>query len=327
MIINKVIIENYKCFQYLEMDIFDVLTIVVGDNETGKSTLLEAINLCLTQQLHGRNISFELSPYLFNKHSVADYISKLQKSQKTIPPSIVIELYFEDCTTFAALKGTNNSLRSNVPGIRLSVEFNHDYSDEYQKYIAEPSKIRTIPTEFYHVTWYSFANGTITKHSLNTNVTFIDTTTIRLQYGSDYYMQKIIDDSLDPKEKAEIAIAYRMLKETFAEQEGLNKINARLKLEKGKISDKQLQISIDVSQKTGWEANLTSYLDDIPFQYIGKGDQSILKMLIALDRKAEESHVILIEEPENHLSYYTKNYLIVKIQEKCNSKQFLLEKD
>ena len=62
--------------------------------------------------------------------------------------------------------------------------------------------------------------------------------------------------------------------------------------------DKDLTVSIDISQKTSWEASLTSYLDEIPFQFIGKGDQNILKTLLALERKADDTHIILIEEPK-----------------------------
>ncbi|MFZ1080642.1 MAG: AAA family ATPase [Candidatus Kryptoniota bacterium] len=324
MIFDKIIIDNYKCFRHLELDLANELTIIVGDNETGKSTLLEGINLCLTQDLSGRNIANELSPYLFNRECASDYIAALNANKKVAPPSISIELYFKDEAEFASLKGTNNSKKLNLPGVRLSIEFDQDFVDEYQSYIVVPSKVKSIPIEYYKVHWYSFAYSTITRRSLATNVTFIDTTTIRLQYGSDYYIQKIIDDSLDPKEKAELAVEYRMLKETFADHGALTKINAKLAADKGKISDKQLQVSIDISQKSNWETNLTSYLDEIPFQHIGKGDQSILKMLIALDRKASDAHLILIEEPENHLSYSTMNYLISKIQEKCATKQVIL---
>lgn len=323
-IFHKIVIDNFKCFRHLELDLSDQLSILVGDNETGKSTLIEAVNLCLTQELSGRNIIYELSPYLFNKACVSDYIAKLNLGQIAALPSILIELYFYDVPEFASLKGTNNSKRMNLPGVRLMIEFDQDFSEEYENYIKDPSKIINIPTEYFKVHWYSFASGTITKRSLSMNVTFIDTTTIRLQYGSDYYIQKIIDDSLDPKERAELAVEYRRLKETFGNKGALTKINAKLLAEKGKISEKQLQVSIDISQKANWETNLTSYLDEIPFQYIGKGDQSILKMLIALDRKASDAHLILIEEPENHLSYSTMYKLISKVQEKCASKQVIL---
>ncbi len=324
MIIEKIIIDNYKCFRHLELDFPQSLTLLVGDNEAGKSTLLEAINLCLNQQLFGRNFVYELSPYIFNRQCVSEYISNLKAGNKTAPPSISIELYFANKAEYSNLKGTNNSKRANLPGVKVLAEFDSDYDEEYQCYIENPTRIKNIPTEYYRVHWFSFANSTITKRTLNTNVTFIDTTTIRLQYGSDYYIQKIIDDALDAKERADVALEYRMLKETFENQAALNKINSRLQAEKGKISNKQLKVSIDISQKSNWEANLTSYLDDIPFQHIGKGDQSILKMLIALDRNALEGHLILIEEPENHLSYSTMNYLISMIKEKCISKQVIL---
>jgi predicted ATP-dependent endonuclease of OLD family len=82
---------------------------------------------------------------------------------------------------------------------------------------------------------------------------------------------------------------------------------------------------MDVSQKTSWEANLTSYLDEIPFQNIGKGNQNILKILLALGKKkAKNSDIILIEEPENHLSFSTMNLLIGLISEKCNGKQLVI---
>lgn len=53
MIITKVIIDNFKSFEHFERDFFEDVNIIVGDNETGKSTILEAINLALTGELNG----------------------------------------------------------------------------------------------------------------------------------------------------------------------------------------------------------------------------------------------------------------------------------
>ena len=46
--IKRVIIKNYKGLRNAEVEFERDLNILVGDNETGKSTLLEAINLGLT---------------------------------------------------------------------------------------------------------------------------------------------------------------------------------------------------------------------------------------------------------------------------------------
>ena len=54
MFINKITIENFKKFkerQSFELD--KRLNIFVGDNEIGKSTVLEAVHLALTGYYHG----------------------------------------------------------------------------------------------------------------------------------------------------------------------------------------------------------------------------------------------------------------------------------
>lgn len=322
--INKIYVENFKTIQNLELKFNPDVNIIVGDNETGKSTLLEAINMALTGQLHGRYIPSEISPYLFNKKIVEDYLSKIRKKEFVKPPNILIELYLEETAETAKFKGTNNTKRENAVGIYLKIAFDEDYKAEYEKYIEDPNSISTVPSEYYTVRWYSFAHSNITKRSIPINTTFIDATTIRLQNRTDYYIQEIINDCLTPKEKTDLALSYRELKESFTEHDSLNRINKELKAEQGKISDKDLTVSIDISQRSSWETNLTSYLDDIPFQFIGKGDQNILKTLLALDRKVENTQLILIEEPENHLSFSTMNKLISMINEKCANKQMFI---
>ena len=62
MAIHKVKISNFKCFKGLfELELNKGLNILVGNNETGKSTILEAIHIALTGIYGGRNIKKELS--------------------------------------------------------------------------------------------------------------------------------------------------------------------------------------------------------------------------------------------------------------------------
>lgn len=73
MYIKKIKTEGYRTFRKFELDLNKHLNIIVGDNETGKSTLLEAINLVMSGQIDGRNIQYELNPHIFNKDMVKDY--------------------------------------------------------------------------------------------------------------------------------------------------------------------------------------------------------------------------------------------------------------
>ena len=67
MYIKSVHIENYKSY-YGSFDITlnNGINILVGNNEAGKSTIIEAVHLALTGILNGRYLKNELSQYLFN---------------------------------------------------------------------------------------------------------------------------------------------------------------------------------------------------------------------------------------------------------------------
>ena len=64
MHIRQINIEGFKRFRKFELKLNEHLNIIVGDNESGKTTLLEAINLVLSCQIDGRNLHNEISPYI-----------------------------------------------------------------------------------------------------------------------------------------------------------------------------------------------------------------------------------------------------------------------
>ena len=158
MHITKVVIKNYRCLTNTKVDLNAHLNVLVGNNECGKSTFLEAVNLALCGLLNGRSIHTELHSHLFNTDIASEYIQSLETNPQP-PPSILIELYLHDIDVLAGLKGTNNSLKLNVPGLKVVIEFNEDYKDEYATYIADPSLIKSIPVEYYAVRWRSFADN------------------------------------------------------------------------------------------------------------------------------------------------------------------------
>ena len=93
--ITKVKISGYRIFKYFEFRPHQNLNLIVGANETGKSTLLEAIALGLTGRINGRRAAEELNPYWFNTEVVDKFVSDRQAGKKVAPPEIKIELFFE----------------------------------------------------------------------------------------------------------------------------------------------------------------------------------------------------------------------------------------
>jgi energy-coupling factor transporter ATP-binding protein EcfA2 len=102
MHITKVVIKNYRCLQDTTVDLNAHLNIIVGNNECGKSTFLEAVNLALSGLLNGRSIHTELHTHLFNADITSEYIQSLKAAPKA-PPSVLIELYLDDADALARL--------------------------------------------------------------------------------------------------------------------------------------------------------------------------------------------------------------------------------
>lgn len=322
--LRKISIRNYRVFRKFDLDFDSGVNILVGDNDAGKSTLLEAVGLALTLRLGGRALQTELSPFLFNSQTAAEYIAGLKSDGSTQPPEILIDLFFDPAGAPAGLMGTNNVDGTNDPGVRVRIALNPDYEAEYQEFIKRPEDVRLIPTEYYTVQWLAFSGNSITWRSIPAVVSMIDASAIRLSSGADYYLQRIINDNLSDAERVELSRAYRSLRETFSGQDAIEAINTKLKGKPGDVSDRTFSLGIDVSQKSSWEASLVPHLDDLPFGFVGKGEQSSLKILLAMNRRVEDAHVILVEEPENHLSFTNLSQLVYKIGDKCKDKQVFI---
>jgi putative ATP-dependent endonuclease of OLD family len=325
MHIHKVIIENFKCFKgVFKLPLNPGINILVGNNEAGKSTILEAVHLALTGLLHGRYLKNELTQYIFNSDVVATYISELEtKGKNAVLPHILIEVIMSG-DGLAEFEGDGNNERSKQSGIALKIKFDDSYQDEYEK-LVQNGGIKTLPIEYYEVHWSSFARDeSITPRTIPIKSALIDSASNRFQNGSDVYISRIIKEFLDPEEIVKLSQSHRQMKEHFMAQDAIKTINEKIK-KAAKITEKNIELSVELSSKNAWENSLMTYLDNIPFHYIGKGEQCIIKTKLALGhKKAKQANMILLEEPENHLSHTKLNQLIDDIQTEEATKQLLI---
>lgn len=323
MIITKIHIKNFKIFKgSFKLELNKGLNILVGDNEVGKSTIIEAIHLVLSGLHNGRYLRNELSQYLFNNEVVADYLESLEEGKTPKPlPEILIEIYLDNVVEF---EGDGNSEKIKASGFSLKIEFDENYQKEYEELI-QLEKIKTLPIEYYTVYWESFArNDNITPRRIPIKSALIDSSSNKYQNGSDIYISRIVKEFLESNEIVEVSQAHRKMKETFMDDEAIKKINEKIKVA-SKISDKKVELSVELSSKNAWESSLMTYIKDVPFHYIGKGEQCLIKTKLALGhKKAKEANLILIEEPENHLSYSKLNQLISDIKNDSGEKQVLI---
>ncbi len=327
MFIKEIIIENFKCFESrFRLELNQELNILVGDNETGKSTILEAINLALSGWIYGKYLRTELTQSLFNKQVVNKYLESLKNNNRLPPPYILIELFFEieNDSLKATFEGNGNSLRQKACGIQFKISFNEKYQKEYNILVNSNDVISSLPIEYYDFSWSSFArDDRLTPKTIPFKSALIDSANSRYRNGSDIYISRIIREFLSDEHKVKISQAHRNLKDSFAEADIIKQINEEIN--KVKISDKKVELSVDMSTKSAWETSITTYLDDIPFSYIGRGEQCLVKTKLALShKKSQEANIILLEEPENHLSHAKLNKLIKHIKDGNEGKQIIL---
>jgi putative ATP-dependent endonuclease of the OLD family len=326
MHINRVYIDGFKRLRDFNLELNPSLNVIVGDNETGKSTVLEAIGLVLTGQHDGRLIQYAMDPYLFNDATVTAYFQKRLKGEHGSPPRIVIEAYLQDDSGDAAvakLKGTNNERNEDCPGLALTIEVDDGNAELLKDYAADNSNPAVLPIEFYKVTWRSFAGNVVTSRTLPFRASTIDTSLARVYRGPNKFVAQVVSDVLSDDQRRELSLAYKKLRHEFGRQQGVAAINTHLEQQDNPATKKKLTIQMDMSSRASWDSAITAHLDDLPFDCAGKGEQCRVQMRLAI-AGAEQSRVLLIEEPENHLSHSNLNMLMNDIQKDCGDRQVIV---
>ena len=117
MYIKNIHIENFRNFQYIDIPL-NQFTIIIGENDTGKSNLLDAIRLVLNNnglQYFSRSLSITD----INEESVERFQNYLQENAKEISEKL------ED-------KDFMKSVYKKIPIVKVKITF-VDAKTEYQK--------------------------------------------------------------------------------------------------------------------------------------------------------------------------------------------------
>lgn len=323
MAIEKVIIQNFKKFKNpFEVKFNENINLLVGDNESGKSTILEAIHVALTGMYAGRNIRNQLSTYLFNREAVEEYLASVENGQPIAPPEIMIELYFKS-GTLPEYEGNGNSEKSDgIEGIRFTISFSDKFNSEYES-LLKTEKITSLPIEFYEAKWFSFSRDEKMPRFIPIKSVMIDSSNYIYQNGSDVYISRVVKDFLEPEDITAITQAHRNMIDEFAQNEAIQSINEKISAASTVMNGK-LSLSADQGVQNSWESSLVTQVDGIPFAHAGKGAQCIIKTQLALSHKqAEKASIILIEEPESHLSFSRLSELMGVIEKAASGRQII----
>ena len=324
MFISKLHIVGFRCFKDFEIKFNEHQNILVGNNSVGKSTILDAINLCVSGMHRGQPIRNSLSSYLFNQDYVKEYLKSCEEGNIQIGlPKISIEVFFEgkddEVGILSEFEGDFSSVQSGQ-GVRIDIEFDEEYKEEYEELCKNPTQIKSLPIEYYKCTRQTFARNKVTNRIMPMHSLLVDTSSVANNRGIvDSYLNRMISDLLASDDRVILASAFRQMKEDFSDNLSVKEV-----VDKYKYFAQDFSLSLDPSVSTNWESLLVAKIKDIPFHYIGKGEQCMTKTYMALQPWSEKPCALLIEEPENHLSHTKLNIFLDQIGERNKNRQIIV---
>jgi putative ATP-dependent endonuclease of OLD family len=304
--IQKVKLQNFKRFKSLSVEFESDINILIGDNESGKSSILTAINLVLSgSKSKIENIGLES---LFNSDVISEYLLT-NKAYENLPV-LTIEVFLNEQNN-PDLNGNFNSDRKNCDGLRLVCEPNDELSKEIKEILLQPET--TFPFEYYNIRFNTFQGDAFTGYRKYIKHLLIDNSQVSSEYAIKEYVKDMYNSYADGVEKNKHQNEYRKHKEGF-KVSVLSDLNTRLD---------EYNFSIKNNSKANLETDLTLCEDDISIDNKGKGKQCFIKTEFALNKKEKNLDIVLIEEPENHLSHINMKRLISKIREATEKQLFI----
>lgn len=305
--IKSLHIEGFKKFSILDVEFNERMNIFVGENEAGKSTILDAIKIVINQQY--RNSDKSILKELFNTHMVQTFLAN--PSVQSLPYILIeIELLLDPKHKnaeyfYGEVYGTKRPQTAKY-GIRFECKFNEELGSDLEEAILAGK----IPYEYYALSWTTFANHPYQTIKRPLNFLSINTSNNDTLTSFNYYNRALFTSKYDESIRINA-------KNTFREQ--LDQAFENIHLP---AIDEHRKFGVD-SKKVILETILSVYEDSIALENRGSGMESLIKTQIALDRR-NGLDVILMEEPENHLCFSNLSQMLQHISEQQETSQIIV---
>ncbi|MCT1182753.1 ATP-dependent endonuclease [Lactococcus lactis] len=312
--IKKIKLNNYKKFKKSEFVFNAGRNILVGENGVGKSSVLQAISLVLSGS-YSRIESIGLES-LFNVEVISNFLVNSQKIEEL--PELIVELYFSEKYSDSAsydINGKYNTERIECDGLQLKISADcEEYFDEISEVLShdEPS----FPFDYYKVEFTTFGNKSYNTYKKRHKIkhSTIDTTSMNQTIATKNYVSQLFVNQ-SGKQRQKISHEFRELSKNFSQ---------KMYDEYMETSDDEYRLKVKNATEKHFSDMLTDHKNEISIENLGLGERVLLGVKSSLDSADEDVQVVLVEEPENHLSYLNMHKLIEIIEGGDNSKQMFI---
>jgi len=305
--IQRLVLKNFKRFKSLELEFDSELNILVGGNEAGKSSVLQALDIVLSAS-RSKVESLGLET-LFNTECIREFLN----SKKNIVdlPELLLEVYLVGIDGNHDLDGRNNSKDKDHLGIKMVCKPIDEYTREIQEVLLEEHE--SFPFEYYGIHFLTFTDKAFFPYKKPLNHLLIDSSQINNEYATREYTRAMYATHASVIQRNFHNFEYRKAKLKFKD-DVFKKMNDALETYK---------FDVRTSPKANVETDIIITENNIPIDNKGKGRQCFIKTEFALRNREHELDVLLLEEPENHLSHVHMHMLIKRIRESANKQLFI----
>lgn len=304
--ITELVLKNFKRFQTLNLRFDRELNLLAGANEAGKSTVIQALDLVMAAS-RSKVEALGLEA-LFNAECIESFLAGPQRLRDL--PEMRIELYLEDVAA-PELNGRNNSKGVMLDGIKLVCAPVDEYLPHIEKILA--AKTGNFPFEYYEIKFHTFADDVMLPHKRPLKSLLIDSSQINNDYAAREYTRSMYAANASVVQRNHHGFEYRKAKAAFRDGV-LADVNGE-----GNV----YKFDVRTSPKSSLETDIIITEGDIPIESKGKGRQCFIKTEFALQNREHVVDVLLLEEPENHLSHVHMHKLINRIKS-SNRKQLFI---
>jgi putative ATP-dependent endonuclease of OLD family len=186
--IERIKLHNFKRFETLAIDFAPDINILIGDNESGKSSVLSAINLVLSgSKSKVESIGLES---LFNSAVISAYLKTEKKIEEL--PIMFIEVYLNEQNN-PDLNGNVNSEKKNCDGLKLECTPNDELSKEIKEILGQPET--NFPFEYYTIKFTTFQGEAFTGYRRYVKHLLIDNSQVSSEYAIKEYRSSLACDT------------------------------------------------------------------------------------------------------------------------------------
>ncbi|MDU5564414.1 MAG: AAA family ATPase [Streptococcus vestibularis] len=299
--ISRIILQNFKRYKRVDFICNSDINIFVGENGAGKSTLLYAIGLVLS----GSHSLIERSSLanIFNQEAILEFMSTKDIKQL---PEVIIEIFFDGINTEISsnfnLEGKHNSQNIKAFGLSLKITPNQDYITEMNS-VLNDSNWTVFPFEFYRVEFLTFSGKSYSSYNKPYKFihSIVNTSLIDTQQEIQKRIHEVYLDNISAENRAKVNHQYRI--------NSLNFLHTLRKDELLKENGSEFQLHFDESENS-FRDSISAVKNGVDIKNLGQGEKVLLGVENAYSHLKETVKILLIEEPENHLSFQNLQKLV-----------------